>query len=78
MKFYRCKCGKAKAWGSMSPQPCQSCDECGTTLASHPGGHKKPIDHKYQTDQTVRDGEVVNEMTYCRRCFGRKPGVPCQ
>lgn len=73
MKYYRCKCGKAEMWGSDGPRPCQGCDECHTTLAGHPDDHKEPIPHDWTTETTLRDGKVVHERTYCKRCMTRKP-----
>ena len=73
MKYRRCKCGKLTSWGSMGPQPCEGCEECNTTLALAPDMHKAPIPHEWETETVSRDGKVVREETYCKRCHTKKP-----
>jgi len=70
MQFYRCKCGKARFWGSGEvPADCEGCDECGTTLTQHPEDHRTPIPHDWMTlyHQSTRLPYQV-----CRRCHTRK------
>src|SRR3990167_7334685 len=63
MQYYRCKCGDAQAWGSMSPAPCRGCAKCGTTLEFHPDYHKAPAPHewvtRFEADPTIPPGTVV-------------------
>lgn len=71
MKYYRCKCGKAEMWGSDGPSPCQGCDECKTVIG-WPNLVAEPIPHDWTTETTMRDGKVISEITYCKRCNRRK------
>ena len=69
MKHYRCECGKVRFFGSDSPQPCQGCDDCGTTLAQSPTMHKERIPHHYTTEEMFRDGVKIKTRVYCTRCL---------
>ena len=67
MIYYRCKCGKVESYGSMSPNPCLGCVDCGTNLTSHPDLHKKPELHNWITDEILTD-EGVMHQTKCSWC----------
>lgn len=56
MRDFRCKCGKATAYGSMDPGPCATCEDCGSDLASAPNLHREPAPHDPGPDG------------FCRRC----------
>jgi hypothetical protein len=51
----------------MNPQDCEGCDECGTTYATHPDGHKPRIEHDWKPQFNRNTGEP--DRPYCRRCF---------
>lgn len=73
--LWRCKCGKAEYYESgMPPQDCQGCDECGTTYAQSPDGHKPRIPHDPKPQFNRDTGRP--DRPYCRRCHQRleKPG----
>ena len=59
MLYYRCKCGKSEAWGSMPPFPCTGCSECGTTLDTSPSLHHEPKPHELRETRVQTD---VGEM----------------
>lgn len=67
MNYHRCKCGKREAWESgMSPQPCQVCSECGSTLAMHPDYHAEPQAHQLEPRYDSRTGKLSRNI--CTRC----------
>lgn len=70
MKYYRCKCGKAEAWGSMGPRACQGCKECGTTLNSGPDGHRTPEPHEWVPQYNPNTG--VRESDVCKDCMAKR------
>jgi hypothetical protein len=72
MQYYRCKCGKLEAYGSMGPDPCRGCDECGTNLTTHPDFHHPPVPHRYEA-QPVETDEGVKMLTQCTWCGKHKP-----
>lgn len=66
---YRCKCGDRKAFGSMSPFPCDRCPKCGSDLAASPDGHRDPpTDHDFSSVETVDTDEGPKQLTRCRYC----------
>lgn len=75
MQYYRCKCGKCEAWGSMSPYPCQGCGECGTTLETHPELHDKPKPHDFSDVETVKTDQGAATITRCRWCQRRRDEI---
>lgn len=66
MRYYRCRCGKQEAWGSLPPQSCQGCAECGTTLEQHPERHVVPAPHEWVTRYDQDTGEPYER---CSRCL---------
>mgnify|MGYP000940205575 CR=1 FL=1 len=65
MRYLKCKCGKKEMWTTDGLWPCQGCEECGTTFAGHPDGHKPLEPHQW--------GILFNEHTgnpykYCVHC----------
>lgn len=48
MQYYRCECGESEFYGSDSPRPCMGCDECGTTYAQSPTGHRPRESHQWR------------------------------
>ena len=69
MKFYQCKCGRSKSFGSRSPFACSFCTECNTKLASHPSGHStERIPHNLiKTRVKTDDGYAV--LSRCKWCM---------
>ena len=67
MQYYRCKCGKSTAYGTMGPNPCDGCYECGTTLDQAPELHRTPEPHQMEpTTVQTDDGQAV--LHRCRWC----------
>mgnify|MGYP003797644759 CR=1 FL=1 len=75
MKEFRCSCGNRVFWGSgESPKPCIVCKDCGTTLLKRlDGSYVDSEPHKWTTEETYLDGELVHSRTYCKRCYETKP-----
>jgi len=71
MIYYRCKCGKHEAWGSLPPNPCDSCEECGTNLTMHPDLHHPPKPHNWHPTQVETD-EGTKVLTRCSWCLKTK------
>jgi hypothetical protein len=69
MQYYRCKCGEAQAWGSMSPAPCRGCSKCNTTLETHPDYHRTPEPHQFVTEYDANTGKPYRR---CERCLKRE------
>lgn len=69
MQYYRCKCGKCEAWGSMPPYACSGCGDCGTTLDTHAEMHSMPKPHDFSEVEHIKvdQGEVT--ITRCRLCL---------
>lgn len=63
---YRCKCGKCTGWSSMGMSDCQGCEECNTTLASHPEGHKELAPHEYEIMYYQHTGKPYK---ICKNCM---------
>lgn len=75
MRYMRCKCGKAEYWdGGVPPQPCEGCDECGTTYAGHPDYHKAIEPHEWEPRFNTRTGE--QDRRICKRCLKREKATP--
>ena len=70
MQYYRCKCGKCEAWGSLVPARCEGCDECGTTLDVSASLHTTPIPHTYVTKYDEDSGAPYQ---ICSRCGQHMP-----
>lgn len=71
MQYYRCKCGKRQAWGSMGPSPCSGCLECNTTLEQYPSLHKEPKPHE-MIATTVETDEGEATLSRCKWCYRSK------
>jgi len=71
MIYYRCKCGKQEAWGSMPPNQCDGCSECGTTLDTHPELHRTPTPHDFVATNVATD-EGPKPLSRCRYCHRTK------
>lgn len=58
-----------EAWGSMGPYKCSGCNDCGTTLDTHPTFHKIPEPHKFEpTDVETDEGtKKLSRCVYCGR-----------
>lgn len=67
MLYYRCKCGKSKAWGSMPPFPCSGCSTCGTTMEVHPDYHTTPKPHDFIKNEIETD-EGFSTISKCKYC----------
>ncbi len=74
MKFYRCKCGSRRAWGSMPPPPCAKCRDCASGLAQGPNEHLEPLDHEFRVDQ-VKTDRGLQPVTRCRWCLVTKADI---
>lgn len=71
MQYYRCRCGKSAAYGSMGPFPCDFCDSCGSDLAMSPEFHRTPQPHDWVTQPVdVDGGQAV--LTRCAWCGIKK------
>ena len=70
MMYYRCKCGKAKAWGSMHPDDCNGCSECNTTLEVDPSLHKPVAPHEWVTWYDEHTGKPYKK---CNKCYAKAP-----
>ncbi len=66
MQYYRCKCGKMESWGSMPPNRCQGCPDCGTNLSTHPD-HHPPADHNWSANKVQTDDGPAT-LTVCSWC----------
>jgi hypothetical protein len=66
MRMLRCKCGKREAWTSQGMQPCEGCEECNTTYASHPKYHDPLQPHIWITRYNQNTGKPYK---LCSRCF---------
>ncbi|MFA6678945.1 MAG: hypothetical protein WCR96_00445 [Candidatus Methanomethylophilaceae archaeon] len=75
MKYFTCKCGEKKFWGSgESPKPCQVCQICGTTMLKlSDESYVEPKPHTWTTEETYRDGKLVESHCYCKMCYDTKP-----
>lgn len=73
MRYLRCQCGKAEMWTTDAPRPCQGCDECGTTFAGSPDGHKQREPHQWKPQFNQNTGKP--DRPYCAVCYekGDKP-----
>jgi len=67
MLYYRCKCGNSTAWGSMPPDRCATCDDCGSDLALGPDGHRDPTPHEFiaRPVETDQGGATISRCRYC-------------
>lgn len=63
MRYFRCKCGKTTASGSMEPPRCATCEDCGSDLASAPSLHRDPVPHDMRPDG------------FCRHCGEHAPAA---
>lgn len=62
----RCKCGKHKLSTSMGTQDCMGCEDCKTTFATSPEGHKPLQPHEWQTKYNQNTGK---SFKVCKNCF---------
>jgi len=67
MRFYRCRCGKAEAFGSMSPARCIGCGKCGTTLELAPSLHRAPDPHEWVKRFDEETGKPCEICDWCSR-----------
>lgn len=76
MRYWQCKCGERQGWGSTGPRPCDWCDECKTTLACGPDGHRiiRPPHKMIKTSVDIEtdDGTSVATLTRCIHCHKTK------
>ncbi len=63
---YRCKCGKVTGWSTDGMHPCQGCNECNTTLATHPDEHKPLKPHEERIIYNRSTGKP--DYIICKRC----------
>lgn len=75
MLFYRCKCGKLASYGSMPPDRCASCPDCGSDLAPAPDAHTGPKPHEFSLTSTVDTDEGPKPLTRCRWCYRTRAEV---
>ena len=75
MKYYQCKCGTEKFWGSgMCPPACGKCRPCGSDMASGPESHREPVDHEFYASKVeTDDGEAT--LSRCRYCHLTKKQI---
>lgn len=69
MQYYRCRCGKREAWGSMGPAACSGCKDCGTTLDMTPELHRTPEPHDFEAHpvETDQGGATLSRCRHCHR-----------
>lgn len=68
MRYYQCKCGALKYWGSMPPPACDWCIKCGSNPARGPDGHRaEPIAHEMEPT-TVQTDSGPATLSRCRHC----------
>jgi len=72
MQYYRCKCGKTKAWTSMGVPLCSSCKHCGSDLAQSPESHGDPEPHEYVTKYDPDTGVPYER---CRLCLHKRSEI---
>lgn len=75
MRYYRCKCGKNTAYGSMPPYQCSKCEDCGSDLAEHPDHHREPKPHDFSDVQKVQTDQGEMTVTHCRYCGRTKAQI---
>ena len=67
MQFHRCKCGESTVWESgFPPQPCDVCQEYGSTFSYGPGSHQEPLPHDYEWRFDELSGK--RSSVVCQRC----------
>jgi len=66
MQHFRCKCGSLRMMGTDYPAPCRTCLKCGSTLADHPGQHREPVPHEWETSFDQTTGKP---REYCKMCL---------
>ncbi len=73
MRYMRCKCGKAECWTSMGSPECNGCNECKTTLAESPTGHRDLAPHEWHEEWAIdkKTGDRWKERV-CVRCMKRE------
>lgn len=85
MRYYRCKCGRHESWGSMGPNPCARCKDCGSDLAGSPDTHAEPKPHRMltvratvETDEGEKDAGTMTRCVWCLRTLAqiREAGQP--
>lgn len=69
MRYMRCKCGKSECWTSMGSAACDTCDDCGSTLAESPQTHVDPQPHRVVAAYKP-DGKLT---AHCQRCMRTRP-----
>lgn len=67
MLYYRCKCGRHQAYGSMPPWPCTVCLKCGSNLATGPTAHHEPKQHVF-IPVPVETNEGTRHLDRCQYC----------
>lgn len=80
MLYYRCRCGKSVAYGSMPPARCIACSLCGSDLAIGPTLHEPPEPHHWVTESNEFEDQQTGETrvasrSYCIRCLRAKPSA---
>jgi len=68
MQTLRCKCGKITGWSSMGTPDCQGCEDCKTTLAASPEGHRELMPHDWKIYFNDVTGKPYN---ICKACGQR-------
>ena len=89
MQTYQCECGKSQSWGSMHPDACRGCSECGTRLEwcpkvegeagqvwlPKPGNYRQPEPHQWVIRYHERTGIQYQR---CDRCLVERDSVPVE
>lgn len=75
MQSYYCQCRRTQSYGSMSPEQCLACDECGT----HPtwngmGQPELPKDHNWHKAEVDTD-EGKMFLTVCSWCGVKRKDI---
>jgi hypothetical protein len=70
MRYMRCKCGKCECWTSMGHASCDGCDECNSTLAEGPDGHRDIAPHDFREEWEIDPKTGVRwRVQKCLRCY---------
>lgn len=69
MRYMRCRCGNSAVWTSMGSATCNTCTDCGSTLADGPDTHPDPTPHEWGTAKhgIGDDGQPLTS-TVCVAC----------
>lgn len=59
----------------MPPRECEGCLDCGTTYATHAGGHKPIAPHDFQAQPVRYADQPGTTITRCSKCYRTKHAI---